>query len=48
MFPVIPLRVNGFLKNYHRYVWYQYGIYLEENRMVDPFQYETIGINKLK
>ena len=48
MFPVIPLRVNGFLQKYQTYMWYQDDISLAKHSLVDPFQFGTTGINKLK
>ena len=37
-----------FLQKYQEYFGYQYDIYLAKNRLVDPFQFGTKGINKLK
>ena len=46
--PVIPLRVNGFLRRYQPYVWYHDAIYLDEHGMVGPFQFGTTVRNELK
>ena len=48
MFPVIPLRVNGFLHRYQIYLWYKDDIPLAENSLVGPFQFGTTGSKKLK
>ena len=48
VFPVQPLRVNGFLQRYQKYVWYQYNISLAYNRLVGPFQSGTTVRNNLK
>ena len=48
MFPVIPLRVNGFLQRYQTYLWYQDDTPLAKNRLVGTFQFGTSGKKKLK
>ena len=48
MFPVRPLRVNGFLQRYQTYVWYQDDIFLAKHSLVGPFQFETTGRKNLK
>ena len=48
MWPVIPIRANGFLNKRQGYVWYQDDISLAERRLVGPFQFETTGRKKLK
>ena len=48
MWPVRPLRVNGFLKKLQGYVWYQDDLSLADNKLVGKFQFATIGRNKLK
>ena len=39
IFPVIPLKINNFLRKYKKYVWYQDDISLAEHRLVGPFQF---------
>ena len=46
--PVIPSKVHNLLQNNKKYVWYQYDISLAEHMLVGPFQFGTIGRNKLK
>ena len=48
MRPVKSLQVNNFLKKHQGCVCYQYDIYLDENRLVGPFQFRTTEGNKLK
>ena len=46
--PVISSKVHNLLQNNHTYVWYQDYISLDEHTLVEPFQFETTGRNKLK
>ena len=48
MLPVRPLRVNGFLKRYQTYVWYQDEISLDKHSLVVPFQLGTTERKRLK
>ena len=48
MLPVIPLRVNSFLKRCWTYVWYQDDISLSKKRLVGSFQFGTTRRKKLK
>ena len=45
--PVRPLRINGCLKRYQTYVWYQNYISLAENRLVGKIQFGITGRNIL-
>ena len=46
--PVGPSKAHIFIKNNHKYVWYQDNIYLAIHRLVRPFQLGATGIKKLK
>ena len=48
MLPVMPLRVNNFLKKYQKYVWYQDEISLVDHSLVRTLQFGATGRNKLK
>ena len=48
MWLVRSLQVNDFLKKIKGCVWYQYDIYLAENRIFGKFQFGTTGRNKIK
>ena len=48
MLPMIPLRLNGFLYKYQRYVLYQNEISLEKHRMLGMFQFFIAVTNILK
>ena len=47
MCPVRPLQVNDFLKKNQRFVWYQYDIYLEAQRLLGLFYFGATGSNKM-
>ena len=46
--PVRQIRVNYFLQEYQKYVWYQDNISLAEHRLVVSFQFRATGRNKSK
>ena len=48
MLPVIPLRVNGFIKKYQGYMCYQDDAYLTNNRLVGALQFGARRKIKLK
>ena len=48
MLPVIPLKVNGFMKKYQGYVCYQDDVYLKNNRLVGAVQFGARRKIKLK
>ena len=48
MFPVRSLMLKSSLQRYQEYVWYQDEIYLNEYRLVGPFQFGTKGRKILK
>ena len=48
IWPVIPLRVNKFLKKHQGCVWYHYGILLHEHSLIRPLRFKTIRHNKIK
>ena len=46
--PVRPSKVNKLLQKNQKYVWCQDDIYLDEHRVVGPFQFGTTGRKKSK
>ena len=48
IWPVRPPQVNDFLKKNQGCVWYQDNIFMDEHRMVGPFQFGTVGRKILK
>ena len=48
MWVVITQKVNEFFNKLQVFVWYQYEIYLDEHRLVEPLECGTARRNKLK